>query len=75
MKKTLAAALLAATVSAAPAANATEFDVTITNLSNAIYYTPFLVAAHRPAITCLSPVSRHRPTCRRWLRAAILPDL
>ena len=46
MKKTLCAALLAATVSAAPAANATQFDVTITNLSNAIWYTPFLVAAH-----------------------------
>ena len=46
MKKTLCAALLAVTVSAAPAANAVEFDVTITNLSNAIYYTPFLVAAH-----------------------------
>ncbi|MGI9220268.1 MAG: spondin domain-containing protein [Woeseiaceae bacterium] len=46
MKRSLCAAMLAATMAAAPAANATDFDVTITNLSNAIYFTPFLVAAH-----------------------------
>jgi len=46
MKKTLSAAVLAASLSAAPSANAVDFDVQITNLSNAIYFTPFLVAAH-----------------------------
>ncbi len=46
MKKVLSAALLAASVTAMQPANAVEFDVRITNLSNAIYYTPFLVAAH-----------------------------
>ena len=46
MKRTLCAALATASLGAIPAANATDFDVTITNLSNAIYYTPFLVAAH-----------------------------
>ena len=47
MKKTPLLALAAlSTLAAAPAANAVDFDVTITNLSNAIYYTPFLAAAH-----------------------------
>lgn len=46
MKKVLCAAVLAASVTAMQPANAVEFDVRITNLSNAIYYTPFLVAAH-----------------------------
>ncbi len=46
MKKLLYAATLAASLSVAPAANATQFDVEITNLSNSIYFTPFLVAAH-----------------------------
>ncbi len=46
MKHKLSAAMLAASLAAAPAANAVDFDVRITNLSNAIYYTPFLAAAH-----------------------------
>ena len=46
MNKTFYAGLLAASLAAAPAANATQFNVEITNLSNAIYFTPFLVAAH-----------------------------
>lgn len=46
MKKTFLAAAVAASLSALPVANATDFDVEITNLSNAIYFTPFLVAAH-----------------------------
>ncbi len=52
MKRSLSAAMLAASIVAAPAANAVDFDVRITNLSNAIYYTPFLAAAH-PAGTNL----------------------
>lgn len=46
MKKSLSAALLAVSFVAAPAANAVDFDVQITNLSNSIYFTPLLVAAH-----------------------------
>lgn len=46
MKKTLCAGLLAASLTSLPVANATDFDVTITNLTNGIYFTPFLVAAH-----------------------------
>ena len=46
MQRTLCAALLAASLSAAPAANAADFDVQITNLSNSIYFTPLLVVAH-----------------------------
>jgi hypothetical protein len=46
MKNTFRAALLAASFVAAPAVHATDFDVTITNLSNSIFFTPFLVAAH-----------------------------
>jgi len=46
MKRTLCAAMLAASLSAAPAANAVDFDVTIANLTNSIYFTPFLAAAH-----------------------------
>ena len=55
MKKTLYAGMLAASLAAAPAANATQFTVEIQNLSNAIYYTPFLAAAH-PAGTNLFTV-------------------
>jgi hypothetical protein len=46
MKRTLCAAMLAASIVAAPAANAVDLDVQITNLTNSIYFTPFLVAAH-----------------------------
>jgi len=46
MTRTLCAALLAASIAAAPAANAVDFDVQITNLTNSIFFTPFLVAAH-----------------------------
>jgi hypothetical protein len=46
MKRTLCAVLLVASISAAPAANAVDFDVQITNLTNSIFFTPFLVAAH-----------------------------
>jgi len=46
MNKTLCAAMLAASLTSLPVANATDFDVTITNLTNAIYFTPFLAAAH-----------------------------
>ena len=52
MKKALLATALATSALAAQDAAATQFDVRITNLSNAIYYTPFLVAAH-PAGTSL----------------------
>ena len=45
MKKRLVTALLATTAFAGTS-NATDFDVTITNLTNQIYFTPFLVAAH-----------------------------
>ena len=37
---------MAASLLAVQSANAVDFNVQITNLSNGIYYTPFLVAAH-----------------------------
>ncbi len=46
MKKTLCAAMLAASLGAVQTANAVDFDVQITNLTNGIFFTPFLVAAH-----------------------------
>ena len=50
MKNSLYAGVFATTIATGiatmPTANATDFDVQISNLSNAIYYTPFLVAAH-----------------------------
>ena len=46
MKRTLYAALATASLGAVQTASATDFDVTITNLTNQIYFTPFLVAAH-----------------------------
>jgi hypothetical protein len=46
MRHTIYAALITTSAVAMPAANATDFDVSITNLSNAIYFTPFLVTAH-----------------------------
>jgi hypothetical protein len=52
MRNTLYAVAAATSLGSIPAANAVDFDVQITNLSNAIYFTPFLVAAH-PAGTNL----------------------
>lgn len=46
MKRTLCAAMLAASLGAVQTANAVDFDVQITNLTNGITFTPFLVAAH-----------------------------
>ena len=46
MNKTLCAAILVATSLGGENAAATDFDVQITNLSNSIYFTPFLAAAH-----------------------------
>lgn len=46
MKRTLFAGLIAATTLGATPVWATDFDVEITNLSNGIYFTPFLAAAH-----------------------------
>lgn len=46
MKLLTRAALVAAALSGAPAAHATDFSVEIVNLTNGIWYTPFLVAAH-----------------------------
>ncbi len=52
MKNFLRSALVCASLSAVPAAHAVDFNVQIVNLTNGIYYTPFLVAAH-PAGTSL----------------------
>ena len=46
MKNFLRSALLCASLSVVPAAHATDFNVQIVNLTNGIYYTPFLVVAH-----------------------------
>lgn len=48
LDKTLAAALTALTVPLA--AQAADLEITITNLSGGIYFTPLLVAAHDPSI-------------------------
>ena len=46
MKKITWAATIAASLFTMQTASAVDFNVQITNLSNGIYYTPFLVAAH-----------------------------
>lgn len=46
MKVFLGAALVAASLFAGGVANATQFNVRIVNLTNGIWYTPFLVVAH-----------------------------
>ena len=46
MKRTTWAATMAASLLAMQSANAVDFNVEITNLSNGIFFTPFLVAAH-----------------------------
>lgn len=46
MKTLIKAALLAASMLGASVTNATDFNVRIINLTNGIYFTPFLVAAH-----------------------------
>lgn len=55
MKKAFLAATVAATIAAAPAANATDFDVEITNLTNAIYFTPFIAVAHPAGNNLFAP--------------------
>ncbi len=45
MKRTAVTALLAS-LGMASAANATEYEVTVTNLTSGLYFTPVLVAAH-----------------------------
>jgi hypothetical protein len=52
MKALLNVTLIFITLLAGTVANATEFNVRIINLTNGIWYTPFLVAAH-PAGTSL----------------------
>lgn len=52
MKNLTRAILLSASIASAPAVQATDFNVEIVNLTNGIWYTPFLVAAH-PAGTSL----------------------
>ena len=46
MKHLFSAIFLTASLLGAQTASATDFNVRITNLSNGIYFTPFLVAAH-----------------------------
>ncbi|MDH3612437.1 MAG: spondin domain-containing protein [Gammaproteobacteria bacterium] len=46
MKTILKVALLVTSLSAMSITNAADFNVKITNLTNGIWYTPFLVAAH-----------------------------
>ncbi len=46
MRTLFAAAALAATLLNAPAVQAADFNVRIVNLTNGIWFTPFLVAAH-----------------------------
>lgn len=52
MKHLFSAIFVMASLFGVQAANATDFNVRIINLSNGVYYTPFLVAAH-PAGTSI----------------------
>ena len=57
MKALLNAALVSTTLFAAAVASAADFNVRIVNLTNGIWYTPFLVAAH-PVGTSLFTVGQ-----------------
>ncbi len=57
MKGSIRAILVSASILAGPVAIATDFNVEITNLTNGITYTPFLIAAH-PAGTNLFTVGQ-----------------
>jgi len=57
MKALINATLVSAALLAGTIANATDFNVHIVNLTNGIWYTPFLVAAH-PAGTSLFTVGQ-----------------
>lgn len=57
MKRLPAAMLVMASLFGAQTASAVDFNVRIINLSNGIYYTPFLVAAH-PAGTSIFTVGQ-----------------
>ena len=57
MKRIISALFLVASLFGAQTAGAVDFNVRIINLSNRIYYTPFLVAAH-PAGTSLFTVGQ-----------------
>ena len=53
MKKLMAGLLAAAAVNTP--AMAQQLDITVTNLTNAIYFTPLLVSAHSDAIDLFEP--------------------
>ncbi len=57
MKRITWAATMAASLLAVQSANAVDFNVQITNLSNVIFFTPFLVVAH-PVGTSLFDVGQ-----------------
>ncbi len=57
MKRLITAMLAMASLFAAPTAFAVDFNVRIINLTNGIFYTPFLVAAH-PAGTSIFTVGQ-----------------
>jgi hypothetical protein len=57
VKKLIGSLVLTLSVFGAHTASATDFNVRIINLSNGIYYTPFLVAAH-PAGTSIFEVGQ-----------------
>ncbi len=57
MKALINAALITTTLLAGTVANAADFNVRITNLTNGMWYTPFLVAVH-PAGTSLFTVGQ-----------------
>lgn len=54
-KSVISAALLAATAFGSTAVSAQEVSVKITNLTNAIYFTPLLVAAHGGSVDLFEP--------------------
>lgn len=55
MKKSIITALLAATSLTSMAASAEDVSVKITNLTNGIYFTPLLVAAHSRSVDLFEP--------------------
>lgn len=49
-KKLLPLAIAAATMGAVSSANAAEFEVTVTNLTSGVYFTPLIASAHSPDV-------------------------
>ncbi len=61
IKKSIALAIAASAMSLGSQANAAEFEVTITNLTSGVYFTPVIVSAHSPDVAMFNLATHASP--------------